>query len=248
MADRLARLRPLLTPLGVVAAVVVAVPPLATDARHYAAVQALQFVVFAAVAPALLVLGWPSWLTRADRPRGVQSQRDRVGVRAAASLLPGLAVAIAWRVPAALAALTRYPALTALELVTLLVAGLALWRELAAPSAAQEPLPRPLRAAMAAIAMWTIWAIGYVTGMSAGGATPTTAGVLNSIAEQQLAAAVLWAVPALCYVPVVFVMMMKWLADRENPDAEARRLISAAAFPDPSVAPKAPRGWRERGR
>jgi cytochrome c oxidase assembly factor CtaG len=248
MAERLTRLRPALAPLAVAVALVVAVPPLESDARHYAAVQALQFVVFAAVVPALLVLGWPTRLGRANRPRAVQPRRtDRVGIRAAAGLLPSLAVVVTWRVPAVLAALARDPALTALESVTLIATGVALWRELVLPSAAREPLPRPLRAAMAAIAMWTLWAIGYVTGMSAGGATPAAARVLSSIAERQLAAAVLWAVPALCYAPVVFVMMAGWLTDREHPDADARRLISAAALPDPGTTSTAPRGWRSRG-
>jgi cytochrome c oxidase assembly factor CtaG len=248
MAERLARLRPVLAPLAVVLAAAVALPPVASDARHYAAVQAVQFVVFAAVAPALLILGRPARFPRTGRASTSRLQRaDRVGVRAAASLLPCLAVAIGWRVPAVVTVLDRDPALTALELGTLVAAGAALWRELAG-SSAREPLPRPLRAAMAAIVMWTIWAIAYVTGMSAGGATPAALPVLSSIAERQLASAVLWAVPALCYVPVVFVMMMGWLADRENPDTEARLLISAAATPDPGIAPRAPRGWRSRGR
>jgi cytochrome c oxidase assembly factor CtaG len=247
MARRLHALRPMLAPLAVVVVVAVAAPPLAGDARHSAVVQALQFLVLAAVAPALLILGWPTRLVP-DRHRGGQLRRlDRVGIRAAASLLPCLAAVIGWRVPAAVAALARDPALTAVELVTLIPAGAALWWELAGRSTARAPLPRPLRAAMAAIAMWTIWAIAYVTGMSAGGATPAAAGVVRSVADRQLAVGVLWAVSAICYVPVVFVMAMSWFNDRENPDAEARRMISAAAFPDPGTAPRAPRGWRSRG-
>jgi cytochrome c oxidase assembly factor CtaG len=249
MAERLAGLRPVLAPLAVVVAVAVAVPPVASDARHHAAVQAVQFVVFAAVAPALLILGWPSWFTRADGPRVAQPQRpDRVGIRAATSLLPSLALVITWRLPGVLAALAHDPALIALELVTLIAAGAALWRELTGlTAAAREPLPRPVRGAMAAVAMWMIWAIAYVTGMSAGGATPLAPGEVNSIAERQLAAGVLWAVPALCYVPVVFAMAMTWFGDRENPDAEARQIVSAAAFPELGSAPRGPRGWRARG-
>ncbi|MGH3302648.1 MAG: cytochrome c oxidase assembly protein [Streptosporangiaceae bacterium] len=251
MAERLAQLRPVLAPLAVVVAAAVAVPPLASDARHYAVVQALQFVVFAVVAPALLILGWPGWLTRAGQLRAVRPLRaDRAGVRAATGLLPYLALVITWRLPVVLGALARSPALTALELVTLLASGAALWRELTIPAApAGDPLPRPLRAAMAAVPMWTIWAIAYVTGMSGAGLTLTraTAGALSEAADRQLAVAVLWAVPALCYVPVVFVMMMSWIGDRENPDAEVRRIISAAAVPAPGTEPRAPRGWRSPG-
>jgi cytochrome c oxidase assembly factor CtaG len=247
MAEGLARLRPVLAPLAVVVAVAVAVPPVATDARQHAAVQALQFVIFAAVAPALLVLGWPRF-TRAVRTGPVRPRHaDRATLRAATSLLPCLALVVVWRLPAVLAALARDPALVAVELVTLVAAGAGLWRELTRPSAAREPLPRPLRAAMAAVAMWTIWVIAYVTGMSAGGATPTAPEVLSTVAERELGVGVLMAVSGLCYVPVVFVMALSWLSDRENPDAEARELISAAAFPDLGTAPKAPRGWRSRG-
>jgi cytochrome c oxidase assembly factor CtaG len=248
MAERFGRLRPVLAPLAVVMAAAVAVPPLAGDARRDAVVQALQFLIFAAVAPALLILGWPAWLARADRHEGRSHRADRVGIRAVASLLPYLALVITWRLPVVLAALARDPALTALELVSLVAASAALWRELVRPPAVQEPLPRPLRAGMAAVAMWTIWVIAYVTGMSAGGATPAAAGAVRSVAGQQFAVGVLWAVSALCYVPVVFVMAMTWFNDRENPDMEARRLVSAAAFPDPGTAPRAPRGWRSRGR
>jgi cytochrome c oxidase assembly factor CtaG len=248
MADRLARLRPVLAPLAVVMAVAVAVPPLVTDARHDAVVQALQFLVFASVAPALLILGWPTWLPRAELHQARSQRADRVGIRVVAGLLPYTALVITWRLPVVLAALARDPALTALELVTLVAASAALWRELVRPPATPEPLPRPLRAALAAVAMWTIWVIAYVTGMSAGGATPAAAGVVRSVADRQFAVGVLWAVSALCYVPVVFVMAMTWFNDRENPDMEARRLMSAAAFPDPGTAPRAPRGWRSRGR
>jgi cytochrome c oxidase assembly factor CtaG len=248
MPERFARLRPVLGLVAVVLAAAVAVPPVATDARHYAAVQALQFAIFAAVVPALLVLGWPAWFTKAVAARPARSQRgDRATLRAAISLLPCLAVVVVWRLPVVLAALARDPALVIAELVTLVATGAALWRELAKPSAAWEPLPRPLRAAMAAVAMWTVWVIAYVTGMSAGGATPTAPGVLSTVAERELGVGVLMAVSGFCYVPVVFVMAMSWLHDRENPDAEARRLISAAAFPDLGTATKAPRGWRSRG-
>jgi cytochrome c oxidase assembly factor CtaG len=248
MADRLARLRPVLGPLAVLLAAAVAVPPVATDARHYAAVQALQFVVFAAVVPALLILGWPAWFSRAGRARPLEPQRsDRAGVRAAVSLFPCLALVVVWRLPVVLAALGRDPALTAVELVTLVAAGAALWRELARPPATREPLSRPLRAAMAAVAMWTIWVIAYVTGMSAGGATPLGASAVSSVGERQLGAGVLWAVSAICYVPVVFVMAMSWFHDRENPDAEARQMISAAGVPDLGSVSKGPRGWRSHG-
>jgi hypothetical protein len=58
----------------------------------------------------------------------------------------------------------------------------------------------------AAVAMWTIWVLAYILGFSrlawfrayAHGAR------LSPVADQEIAAGIMWAVPALCFVPVVF--------------------------------------------
>jgi len=95
--------------------------------------------------------------------------------RAAAwRLVPFVALVIIWRLPAVLDALARYPVLAAAELVTLAGAGLGVWLAIAGLTPA-TPLPRPQRAAMAAAAMWTIWIVAYVTGMSSLALTPRSA-------------------------------------------------------------------------
>ncbi len=270
MARWQARVMPCLIPAAVVLAVVVALPPAGSSARQNAFVQALQFVTFAVAVPALLMLGISSWHGRAARrastspgnwkhaavpaprllarPAGRRAGTDRRAAGAAAAkVLLFAALVITWRLPAVLGALDRHPGLTAAEMVTLAGAGSAVWIDLIAAAPSHPPLPRPLRAAMAAVAMWTIWIVAYVTGMS--GATSVPAGpdadAVTAAAQRQLGVAVMWAVPAIFFAPVVYTMLIRWLGERDDPDAELR----AAALPgstltDLSRHPRPPRGWR----
>jgi hypothetical protein len=233
--------------VAVLLAIAVALPPIETDARRYAVAQAAQFVVFAVVVPALLAIGWPTRLRailgrRPAKPAGLVHQP---AVRATVSLLPFVVLAIAWRLPGALNSVERDPALTAAEFVTLAAAGTALWLELTGGLGAGEPLPRPLRAAMAAVAMWTIWAVAYVTGMSVGAIASAQAGSLSAVTDRELAVAALWAVPGICFVPVVYATLMRWLGDRDSGDpamsASAAHAHAAGAAASP---PRPPRGWR----
>ena len=248
MPQGFGRLRPLLLLGAVALSLIMVLPPIGSYARQDAVAQAFQFVFFAAAAPALLVTGWPTRLTRASRsvppvrhwlriPPGLAR---RPGVRTSAALLPSLALVILWRVPVVLAALGRDPVLTALEMVTLVAAGCALWAELAGPRVARDPLPGPMRATMAAAEMWSIWAIAYITGMSTTGLARAQA----AVPDHQLAVGVMWAVPALCYVPVVFATTMSWLGGHEEPAEPAVGLLGDPAWPDPASPLKPPRGWR----
>lgn len=247
MTTIIRRARHWLPSVAVLLAIAVALPPAGTDARRYAVAQAAQFVIFAVVVPALLAIGWPTrsrpMLER--RPAQLAGLVHQPAVRATVSLLPFVALAIAWRLPAALNALARDPALTAAELVTLAIAGAALWLELTGGLPGHESLPRPLRAAMAAVAMWTIWAVAYVTGMSVGAIASAQAGSLSAVTERELAVTVLWAVPGICFVPVIYATLMSWLGDRDSADP-AGAASAPHSHPAGAVAtqPRAPRGWR----
>jgi cytochrome c oxidase assembly factor CtaG len=270
MTRWLARAMPYLTPAAVVLALIAVLPPVGSFARQDASVQALQFAIFAVPVPALLVLGISFWLGRTARRRSgpsmsasrwnravmpglrlpaspVDRRADPDGRAAAAKVLLFAALVITWRLPAVLDALASYPAVTAAEMVTLAGAGSAVWIDLLAAAPLRRPLPRPLRAAIAAVAMWTIWIVAYITGMS--GAASTQAGsaphALTSATQLQLGVAVMWTVPAIFFAPVVYTMLIRWLGERDDPDAELRAAsLSGSGLTGLNARPRPPRGWR----
>jgi cytochrome c oxidase assembly factor CtaG len=232
---------------GIVAVILITVvllPPAAGYARQYAFAQALQFVIFAVAGPALLALG-TSWRTRSPSwPPDSGDRSRRPGARATIRLAAFIAITITWRLPTTVNALARDPALAAAEMITVLAAGTGLWLELTRAPHGPAQLPRPARAAMAAAAMWTIWVPAYLTGMS--GASwfaayhhGIPAGGLSAAADQQIAVAILWAVPALCFLPVLSVTVIAWLGG--GPAGSERPAASGSA---PADWPRPPRGWR----
>ncbi len=208
-------------------------PPGGTEARRYVSAESLQFALFAIVVPALVVLGAPWRLAR--RPasladRIAAGRRDRPAfLRAVAYLVVFAGASVAWRLPAAVDALARHPGLTVLELATLLVAGTGLWLEIAESPPLAPRIARWQRAVVAALAMWTTWVLAYILGFSHVAwypAYPHVAGRgLSTIADQQIATGTLWAVAALCFLPVIFYSAMTWLRDTEDPDDELRGVV-----------------------
>ena len=71
-----------------------------------------------------------------------------------------------WRLPPVLDALARHPALILAELATLAPAGVGLWLELVNSRPLTPRLSRPQRAAIAALAMWSTWAMAYILGFA----------------------------------------------------------------------------------
>lgn len=225
---RLARGRPWLAVAG--AALLVAVLAAEGPARRYVAAESAQFVVLAMAAPALIVLGAPWRPLRLSGALGrlaAARQRQTSFLRAAVFLLVFIGVSVAWRLPPVMDALARQPVLVLPELVTLLAAGAGLWLELVPSPPLAPRLPQPHRAAVAALAMWSAWAAAYVLGMSSHavfhGYDPA-GGALSAAADQQITVALVWAVSAACFVPVVFVTLLGWLSAEDSPDQELQRL------------------------
>lgn len=232
-------------------------PPVGDYARRYIFAESLQFALFALVVPALAVLGAPWRLARlshgdsADAPYRVAGHggpADRLAmsrhrhpafVRAAAFLAVFAGASIAWRLPVVVDALARQPGLAAAEMITLLAAGAGLWLELVQSPPLAPRLPGPQRAAVAALAMWTIWILAYVLGFSHAAWYHAYAhgSGLSPVADQETATITLWAVAAACFVPVVYATMMAWLKDSDDPDDELRQVVG--------VPPRraAVRGW-----
>lgn len=256
MSKQVRRLRPWLALIGTILAIAVLIPPAGTVATRYVFAQAVQFAVLAVAAPALIVLGAP-WrpLSRAggrpdlaDRMAAARSHRPARG-RAWAVLVAYLVVALGWRLPAAVNTVVRHPVLTAAEAVTLIAAGCALWLELVESPPMVPRISRPQRAAFAALPMWALWASAYIMGFSGGtwfGALSHDSGHgLGTVADQEIAAAILWAIPALAFVPVVYFALITWLRDSADPDEELASEPAArrpAGRGEPPLRP--PRGWR----
>ena len=199
-------------------------------ARRYIVAESAQFVVFAMVAPALLVLGAPWRLLGRCGPLdrlAAARRRQTSFVRAGAFLVLFIAVTGAWRLPPVMDALASRPVLVVAELITLLAAGTFLWLELVPSPPLSPRLPNPHRAAVAALAMWSTWAAAYALGLSSHavfhGYDPA-GGALSAVADQQITVALVWAVSAFCFVPVVFVTLLTWLSASDNPDEELQRL------------------------
>ncbi|HUJ07589.1 MAG TPA: cytochrome c oxidase assembly protein [Streptosporangiaceae bacterium] len=188
--------------------------------------------------------GPASGLPLADRLARARSHRGGAA-RGWLVLVGFLAISMAWRLPVAVNAMVRHPVLVAAEAVTLLVAGCALWLELVESPPMLPRASKPQRALSAALPMWAIWASAYVMGFSRTawftGLAHAPGHGLSTLADQQIAAGVLWAIPAVCFVPVVYFSMITWLRDSADPDQELREADSGRAGPS---MPRPPRGWR----
>ena len=207
---------------GVAAGLVVVLPPLAGLAHRYVLVEAVQFSVFAMVVPALVVLGEPPVHARPARPGTRRDGPGRLGHlepgRGAICLVAFVAAVVAWRTPIAVDAIDDNAGLVVAQALSLVVVGGALWYELVGPGALGSP--RPLRAVIAAVAMWTVWIVSYLAGFSSGSwysAFRHVAGRgLSAAADQQFATGILWLAAAVCFSPVVFWNVLAWIRSEDR--------------------------------
>ena len=179
-----------LAPAGLALMAVAMLPPVETLARRYLFVESVQFCLLSMAGPALIVLGAP-W--RRAPPVARPDRRSRAAGRPSTGAQPGLADRLAarrldrpsfaravgfcvwwvgdcvcWRLPPVLDALARHPALILAAWATLSSAGIGLWLELVNSPPLTPRLSRPRRAAIAALAMWSTWAIAFVLGFARG--------------------------------------------------------------------------------
>lgn len=244
--------RLVLLALAVLLLVVSLVPPVATWARRYESVEALQFSLLAVVVPALVALGAPWRLLGLAARRPVLLDEDGAPLEGGDRLRPVdrlaegrrhhpealrsvlfafvfLAAAIVWRIPAAVDALARHPWLAPVEAVMLVAAGVGLWLELVESAPLVPRLSRPNRVALAAVSMWTIWVMAYLVAMSHASwyrAYVHHAGSgLSLAADQQLGMGLIVVISGCAFVPVVFGNLIRWLQAQEDPDEEMQRVL-----------------------
>ena len=238
-----ARWRRWLPAAGIALIVACLLPPLSMLARRYLFAESIQFCVFAMAAPALIVLGAP-W--RAVRPPGGAArlvdrlaagrQRRASFVPAAGYLVAWVVICLGWRLLPVLDALARHPVLVVAEMLTLCAAGTLLWLELVDSPPLAPRLVYPQRAGLAALAMWSIWAIAYVLGFAAHSVVPAydpTGSHLSPVADQEITAFLLWAAAGVCFIPVIFATLLTWLKEG----------APTAGEPAGPTAPAGVRGW-----
>lgn len=237
--------RSVLLGVGLLLLLVALVPPFSTEARRYEFVEAIQFCILGVAVPALLVIGAPWCLLGLASPPGdpaagahdgrpidrlADGRRRHPGaLRSASFFVLYLAGIVLWRIPPSVNALSRHPWLVALEAVTLVLFGMGLWLELVESPPLTPRLARPHRVALAAIAMWAVWILAYLVGLSHASwyhAYAHHPGVgLSLSADQQLTTGMMWFLSACAFVPVVFWNLVQWLSSDEDPDEELHRLL-----------------------
>lgn len=225
--------RPWLAAAGIALIAACLIPPLSVLARRYLFVESITFCVFALAAPALaapavIALGGTVRLGASGAGRRLPGGVTRLATLS--YLIAWVALCLFWRLPSVLDGLARHPVLVLPEALTLGAAGLGLWLALVPARVAAQPLtprrPRPERALVAALAMWSIWVIAYLLGFANNSvvhAYDQAGGHLGTVADQEITAFVLWAAAAAAFLPVIFTALFSWLKDSSGPAGEPPR-------------------------
>ena len=209
---------------------------MATWARRYEYVQAVQFAGLGFWSPTLIVLGapWRAWrLVRVGAdgsPAGALALRGRVSVgRAVTSAIGFIAASVLWRAAPVVDALVAHPWLVAVEAATLVSLGVALMTDLVESPPMRPGVGRPFRIGVAAAVMWSAWVVSYLGAMSGAPWYRAFAHVahrsLSVAVDQQLTAAAVWFMTAVVFVPIIFWNLVHWLQSEEDPDVELSQLV-----------------------
>lgn len=217
-------------------------PPLMTEGRRYELVETVQFAMAALGVPALFVVGYPferlgrgrrGWGSRLRVQLEHRAERRRRHPGLARALVPMIidaALVVAWRTPELMDALAQHRWLVVVEVATVVPVGVLLWLELVASPPFSPRVPRPWRAVVAALIMWTIWIVSFIIGFSHVSwyvAFHHSTQGMSAGADQEISTGILWMSAFATYLPVVFGDVMGWLKNSDDPDAELRRLIRA---------------------
>jgi len=202
-------------------------PPVGTRAGHVVWVQTLQFALLLFGVAPLSVFGAPvAAFRRAPGARAPGARRTRPPWARDVKLAPlrgwlGIfafwVVMVGWRVPPAVDALAAERAWVWLEAATVILGGWLLWSALVGSPPWLALHQRPRRMALAAVAMWSTWIFAYVVGFAPRPFYPAFAKEPSPMSSQEIAVAVLWAMSALAFVPVIFTNLTLWLRSEETP-------------------------------
>jgi cytochrome c oxidase assembly factor CtaG len=156
--------------------------------------------------------------------RGHLSRLRRVGSSLGAPL-PCLAlfcgVVLVWHVPALFDSTLQSEALHALEHTLFFATALMFWKQAIDSPPLRAPLSEPWRMAYVVGAMVAMWLLAVVLALEPHSLYAPYAheaarpGGLSALADQQLAAGVMWVPGSIAFVIVLFAHLNRWLAPRE---------------------------------
>jgi cytochrome c oxidase assembly factor CtaG len=198
-------------------------------------VHMLQHVLLLTVAPPLLLLGrpWPRmWRAlpfgpRTKVARTVARSRWAAPARSLAQPIPAWILfngtIIAWHIPAAYDATLTSGAVHALEHAMFFFTGLLFWARVIDPGPLRPRLVWPARIAYTGSAMVVSWLLAItlvivphpIYGYYA--ALETRPGGISALADQQLAAGVMWVLGSLAYTITFILGFYRWLEPDSSP-------------------------------
>ena len=133
---------------------------------------------------------------------------------------------IVWQIPGVVDATRAHRSLLVVEFVTFAVIGIALWSELLESRPFVPSFRGAGRVGLSVVPMWTVWILAYFIGFARSAWFPAfrhSGASISTIADQQFATGVLWAVSAAVFLPVIFTNFIRFLSDDEDAPGAIRR-------------------------
>jgi putative membrane protein len=219
---RRARVDALLFAAGLGALVLALASPLAALDEELFWAHMVQHVLILAVAPPLILLGRP-WSTMsrvlpvAVRRKTARAVAHRPWMTPALALALFCGVMVAWHIPVFYDATLRSSAVHVLEHALFLATGLLFWSQLIDSPPFRSPLDVGKRALWAALGMLVGSAAGLALAFAsaplyAGYADlPSRPGGISALADQHLAAGIMWVPGSIPFVVAFIVFVYRWL-------------------------------------
>lgn len=220
---------------GLAALLVALVGPLDDLADRLFCVHMVQHVLLLTVAPPLLVLGRPWLRVWRPLPLGLRRPAARGAVRAAAAAPPVAAwllmngALVGWHLPVLYDAAVRHDGIHFLEHASFLLTGLLFWAIALGAPPLQARLGEVWRLAYLTLALFPGWGLAIVLAFARGPVYPAYAdlasrpGGLSALADQQLAAGVMWVPGSIAYLVAIVVLFYRWLDPAAAPGRVAAR-------------------------
>jgi cytochrome c oxidase assembly factor CtaG len=198
----------------------VLIGPIGSWSRHLEYVQAIQFAVFAIVAPLLGVL----------IGAGAQFSARHSAAWDVSLVALYVALVVFFRSPVVVNQLVHTPLLTGVEAIVLNLVAVRAWASLHSSRHSASSLTSLERLISCTLVMWTIWIMAYLVGLSHSSwyRSFDHGHWLSVSADQQLTTGLLWAISAAAFMPFIFKNLYNWLRSEETPTDELAERIRSA--------------------